>query len=221
MWSSIRNNYLAGSYHYPNTLNDSVNLLSHYRPPVTHTIPRDGGGNQRGKNVQFTKVKGTDQQREEISVTDGNTRAGVICYNCQHCVYICLFCPNGDNIQTFQITLNQLEVLIHISWLLLDYGYTVGSIFNADLVDNIRDANINTTVHINGGSKDYTQTASFHLLPLDAHFNSTSLENILSLSEVDSHYQVTMDNTVKSAFNIHTNDHTIVKKFKWACTVLL
>ena len=129
-------------------------------------------------------MKGTDQQREEISVTDGNTRAGVICYNCQHCVYICLFCPNGDNIQTFQITLNQSEVLSPISWVLLDLGSTVSSIFNAGLVDNIWDENVSTTVHNNGVSKYYTQTESLHLLPLGFHFNSTSLANNISLSEV-------------------------------------
>ena len=35
---------LAGADNFPNTLNDPLNLLSHYRPPVTHTIPRYGGG---------------------------------------------------------------------------------------------------------------------------------------------------------------------------------
>ena len=59
-----------------------------------------------------------------------------------------------------------------------------------------------------------TQTVSLQLLPLNVHFNSTSLANILSLSEVESHYQVTMDTTFESAFNVHINDHTILKFLK-------
>ena len=108
--------------------------------------------------------------------------------NCQRPGNIRLFCPNGENIQTFQVTLNQSEVLIIIIWVLLDYGSTIISICNAELFDNIVDANITTTFHTNGGSKDYTQTESLRLLPLDVHFNSTSLTNILSLSKVKSRY---------------------------------
>ena len=215
LWYSLRNNYLTGTYHYPNTLNNSLNLLIHYRTPVTHTIPCDGGGNQRGTNVQFTQVKGTDQQREAISRTDRNTRGDVTCYNCQCPGDIHLFLPNGANIQTFQFSLNQSEVLIPIGWVPLGYGYNISSICNVGLVDNIQYSNVTTTVHNNGDSKDYTQNASLHLLPLYVHFNSTSFVNILSLSEVDSHYQVTMDTTFESAFNVHTDNHTIVKFLKF------
>ena len=101
--------------------------------------------------------------------------------------------------------------MIPISWVLLDYGSTVSSIFNSELVDNIRDENVTTTVYTNGGSKDYTQNASLHLFPPNIHFNYTSLTNIISLSEAESHYQVTMDTTVESESNVHTNDHIIVK----------
>ena len=188
MWSSLRNNSLTGADHYPKILTDSFNLLSHYRPPVTHTIPWDGGGNQQGKNVQLTQVKDTDKQNEAIEGTDGKTRADITCYNFQRPGHIHLFCPNGANIQTSQGTLNQSEVLIPISSVLLDSGSTVSIICNAELVDNIRYANVTTTVHTNGGSKDYTQTASLHFLPLDVHFNSTSLSNIIYLSEVEIHY---------------------------------
>ena len=103
LWSSLRNNPLNGADHYPKTLTDSFNLLSHYRPPVNHTTPRGRGGNQRGTHLQFNQVKFTDQQREAIAGTDGNTRADVTCYNCQRPGHICLFCPNGENIQTFQV----------------------------------------------------------------------------------------------------------------------
>ena len=103
---SIRNNSLTGEYHYPKTLADSFSLLIHYRPPVTHTIPQDGGGNKVGRNVHFTQVKFTDQQREAISGTYINTRSNVTCYDFQLPVHINLFCPNGANIKTFQVTLN-------------------------------------------------------------------------------------------------------------------
>ena len=82
--------------------------------------------------------------------------ADFTCYNFQCPGHIRLFCPNGENIQTFQITLNQLEVLIPIGWVLLDSGSTVSSICNNEIVDNIWDSNVTTTVHVNGGSKDYT-----------------------------------------------------------------
>ena len=125
--------------------------------------------------------KSTEQQREEIAGTEINTRSDVTCYNCQRPGHIHLLCPNGENIQKFQVTLNKQEVLFPISWVLLDSGSTVISICNSDLVDNIQYENTTTTVHTNGGSKDYTKTASLHLLPLDVHFNSTSIANILSL----------------------------------------
>ena len=46
LWSSIITNPLTGTYHYPKTLNYPFNLLSHYRQPVMHTTPMDGGGKQ-------------------------------------------------------------------------------------------------------------------------------------------------------------------------------
>ena len=140
-----------------------------------NTIPRYGGGNQWGTNVQFTQVKVPNQQREAISGTDGNTRADITCYNCQRSRHIRLFCPYGTNIQKNQVTLNQSEVLIHIIWVLFDSGYTVSSILNSDPIYNIRDENFTATFHTNGVSKDYTQTASLHLLSLDVNFNSTYL----------------------------------------------
>ena len=145
----------------------------------------------------------------------GNTRADVTCHNFQLPGNIRLFFNSGVDIQTLKVSLNQSEVFIPISWVLLDYGSTVRIFFNAGLVDNIQDANAATTIHTDGVSKDYTQTASFHLFPLNVHFNSTSLANILSLSDVKSHYRVTMDTTVKSAFNVQINYHTIVKFLKY------
>ena len=138
--------------------------------------------------MQFTQVKGTDQQREVIVGTYWNTRADVTCYNYQRPGYIRLFCPNWANIQTFQVNLNQSEVLITTSWVPLDSRYTVSSICDYEFVDNIRYANVTKTVHANGSSKDYKINAPLHLLPLDVNFNSTSLANIISLSEVDINY---------------------------------
>ena len=46
-------------------------------PSVAHTNPRGRGESQLGANVHFPQVKGTHQQHEVISGTDGNTRAGV------------------------------------------------------------------------------------------------------------------------------------------------
>ena len=43
VWSILRKNHLTTAENFPNTLTDSSNLLVHYRPPVTHTIPRDIG----------------------------------------------------------------------------------------------------------------------------------------------------------------------------------
>ena len=101
-----------------------------------------------------------------------------------------------SNVQTFWVAINQSEVFISLSWVILDSGSIISSIFNAALVDNIWDANVTKTVYTNVVSKDYTHTASLHLLPLDVHFNSTPLANILFISEVEGHYRVTMDTTV-------------------------
>ena len=83
LWFIIRNNCLTGTYHCLKKLTDSFKLPSHYMPSVTHTTPQDGGKNQRGTNVQFTQVKGTNQQNEEIAGIDINTKDDVTCYNYQ------------------------------------------------------------------------------------------------------------------------------------------
>ena len=70
LWYSLLNNSLTSAYHYPKTLTYSFNLLNNYRPPVTHTIPQDGGGKQIVINIQFIQIKVTDQKCEAISGTD-------------------------------------------------------------------------------------------------------------------------------------------------------
>ena len=77
LWYSLREKSLTGADYYPKTLTGSSNTLVHYRPPVTHTIPRDGGGKQQGEILHFTQVKGNDQQCDVIEGTGGNTRADV------------------------------------------------------------------------------------------------------------------------------------------------
>ena len=52
------------------------------------------------------------------------------------------------------------------------------------------------------------------MLPHEVHLNSISLVNIIFLSEVESHYQVTLDTTLYSSFNVHINYHTIIKFLK-------
>ena len=215
LWYIHTKKYLTGAYHYPKTPTDSLNLISTYRTPVINTITQDGGGKQQGTNVQFTQEKGTDQQRKSISGIDRNTRDNVTFYYCQCPGHILSLCPNEANIQTFQVNLHQSEVLIPISWVLLDFGSSIISISNYGLVHTIWDTNVTTTVHTNGGSKNYTQTASLHLLPLDDHLNSTYLANLISLSEVESNYQVTMDTSVESVFNVHINDYTIDRILKF------
>ena len=71
------------------------------------------------------------------------------------------------------VTLNHSEVLTNTSWILLDSGSTVSSICNAELVDNIRDGNVTTTLHTNKCSKYYTKTESLQLMPLDVHLKYT------------------------------------------------
>ena len=165
-WYSLRKNPHTSADHWPKTLTYSFNINNHYRQPIKHTLPWDGGGKQQGTNVQFTQVKGTGQQRETIARTDRSTGADVTCYNFQRPGHIRLFFSNGDIIQTFQATLNHSKVLIIISLVILDSGSTVSMICYADIVDNILNENITTTIHTNCGSKDYTQTKSFHLIPI-------------------------------------------------------
>ena len=96
-----------------------------------------GRVSQRDTNVQFTQVKVTYQQHEEIAFTYGNNRAYVTYYTYQRHGNTSLFYPNRANIQQFQVTLNQTEVFITTSWEPLDSGSTTSIIFNTELVDNI------------------------------------------------------------------------------------
>ena len=99
------------------------------------------------------------------------------------------------------VTFNESEFFILLGLEILDSVSTLSIVCYAEIADNIQDATVTTSVHTNNGCKDYTQTESLCLFLLPVHFNSTSLENILSLSDFDSHYLVTMGATVESEFN--------------------
>ena len=67
------------------------------------------------------------------------------------------------------------------------------------------------TVYTNGGQVQYNRVGTFSLLPFQVYFDEQSMENILSLKDVSSHFRVTMDTMVEHSMNMHVSDHHVLK----------
>ena len=66
-------------------------------------------------------------------------------------------------------------------------------------------------VYTNGGQVNYDRIGVFSLLPFYVYFDECSMANILSLKDVSSKFQVTMDTTVENSMNVHVSDHQVLK----------
>jgi hypothetical protein len=142
-------------------------------------------------NEDVTPVPGTDGR-----IVDAE------CYRCLQLGHVARMCPvaaaelttvrraNSRNASMLQIALNfaQGEDQIPSTWILLDTCSTASVARTRSLVKDIKACSANEvlTVHTNGGTKSFLETAEFKLLPIKVHFNEDSMANILSLKDVAS-----------------------------------
>ena len=100
----------------------------------------------------------------------------------------------------------QLQV-IDPTWILLDTCSTVSVFMNQSLVTKIKPIPDPMTIITNGGSETFDKLATCNFLPIEVHFNQSSLANILSLKDVANleGASITMDTTVERAINLNYN----------------
>ena len=95
-------------------------------------------------------------------------------------------------------------------WILLDSEYTISVIKNRDLLSNIRESSHPITCHSNGGTRVSSLVGRLKGFG-DVWFNTESLANILSLTEMVKTYRVTFDSEDGNKFVIYKSDRSTVE----------
>ena len=86
---------------------------------------------------------------------------------------------------------------------------------NKALLSNIRDCTKDETllIHTNGGDKIFHQQGDLNIVPMNAHYNPTLLENIFSIKDVQKilGIRIKMDSLEESSMLIHFFNGNVLK----------
>ena len=185
------------------TLTAAYNLLSHFKGEKKQQQHTMNGP----INVSFAQVKQVRDNLPPLAGTNGELQTDITCWKCMRLGHISIFCPERVCGQHMQLRRTQLthvsqdEVPAH--WMLPDSGFTVSSVCNSALIQDIVPIDEPVWVFIDGGSQDYVEKGTLKLFDFPVYFNGRSMANILSLSEVASIYRVTMDTSASSNIVVH------------------
>ena len=212
-----------GRDEFPTTVTSTYDLLQHTsaqsRDENNNNSARFGKfrfrKNQNNRNGNFTFTQSSSSSNSDaVPGRDGKLYTHVKCHHCHTPGHYANECPAKDAVTLahFSLTQKKLE-LINKNWILLDTCSTVSVFCNADLVDNIQNClpGNGITAVTNGGSEHFKQNADLKLLPMNVHFNSNSIANILSLSDIANleGARLTMDSSVERAINLHVDGDVI------------
>jgi len=100
-------------------------------------------------------------------------------------------------------------------WLIFDFGSTISTITNRELIKDIYSMNDAIRLFSNGGHRGYSEKETLTVFPFEVYYNPNSLANILSLSEVSERYRVTMDTDKEPAMVVHLNANVSHKFIKF------
>ena len=220
-YSSLQKTLFEGVYkgrdEFPVTVTAAYDLLQHFSSDITSYSKPIRGGRfrfRRGRklanhnsNLTFTQ----SATKETVPGNDSRVYPHITCRNCNKPGHYANQCPNKSQPVTlahFSLSQKQLEV-IDKNWLLLDTCSTVSVCCNSTLVSDIQNSapGQGITVITNGGAQSFNQHANLKVLPLKVHYNSDSLANILSLSDVANlpGARLTMDTEIEKAIVLHFN----------------
>ena len=101
--------------------------------------------------------------------------------------------------------------MIPNTWILLDSCSFISSISNVDLVRDIEQAKQTTRAWKNSCFIDYNLQCKLNILNgLTTYFIKDGIANILSLSEVNNIYQVTMDTSKEKTMIVHISKNKVL-----------
>ena len=206
---TLEDGVLLGRDEYPTTITAAYDLLQSTCPSLSKSnrfMSRFRRNNNKFKagNLSFAQIR----EKDLVPGTDGKTYDKINCHGCGDPGHYKNKCPKSKNIILTQFIMNQQEMqTINPNWILLDTCSTVSVFCNNDLVSNITLCPEGEELHIvtNGGSEQFNYTATANLLPLQVHFNSQSLANIFSLSDVANlpGARITMDTSLDKSIILH------------------
>ena len=112
----------------------------------------------------------------------------------------------ASNLQISVGLMQRDEMIIPMSWILLNTCSTASVCNNVTLLRTIEDCSDNDSlkVFINGGSKTFHKRAPLKMLLISMYYNEDSIANILVFTDVVSipGVQITMDTDKERAMNI-------------------
>ena len=146
-----------------------------------------GRGTNRGAAVRFAQVA----TGGSLARTDGVTHDEITCYKCNTRGHYSGSCTSTDK-RTNGITslkvgasftqcLSSPEDIIDPNWIILNSASTATTAKNKALLSNIRDCTEDEKlfVHTNGGDNIFHQQVDLNIVPMTAHYDPTSLANIV------------------------------------------
>ena len=209
---SLMDGVYKGRDEFPVTVTAAYDLLQHNSGDTPNDTNKRLGRFRFRRRNNFTLTQTT-----KLGCTpgrDGKVYSHVKCHNCEEPGHYANQCPKSKTVTFahFSLTQKKLE-LINKNWVLLDTCSTVSVFCNPVLVKNIISCapGDGITVLTNGGSETFNQVATSTLLPLQVHFNSSSIANILSLSDIANleGARLTMDTHIDRAINLHYQEKLI------------
>ena len=194
----LKNSMDVGRDEYPTTVADAYDLLVRSASDVTSRNNGSNRNNRQNTRVMFAQQRANNENATLVAGTDGRIIPQVDCWNCLqpgHTMHNCPEPVNAENRRRHGISAFMVGNLfsqnsgnmISSSWILIDTGSTVDVTNNPAHVTNITPCHDDEKLKIvtNGGSLNYDKVGTLKLLPMDVHYNASSMATILSLASVD------------------------------------
>ncbi len=221
----------SGMDEYPTTLMLAFDTLNRWSLILNRRGPRNADINEKKSKPSFAGTDNVSQYKNE-QVSSKSFMAGLTndkkeitlkkhikCKLCKKWGHWPDKCPkrfenyNGDNqmasLMQVQVGFAQKDsVIIPDNHIILDSASSASVFKNPALVSDIVDLPPREILQLitNGGSETFKQRGNCEVLPMEVYFNSSSLANILALSDVAAleDVTITMDTSLSNAICVHT-----------------